>query len=315
MKYHQLTSEERYTLSVLRKQGHSQASIAREMGRHPSTISRELRRNRHQGSYKPTVAIEKTNGRRRRSRRTTRFDDSVFVLVGVLLKAGWSPEQISGRLRREGRLRISHETIYRHVLEDKRGGGSLYKCLRCSQKKRRKRYGAYDSRGRLAGKRHISERPSSVDLRLRCGHWEIDTVMGGADQHCILTIVERKSGFTLIGKLEARNQEVTARRAIRLIRRYLRKFSTVTADNGTEFHSHEEIERKTGVKFFFATPYHSWERGTNENTNGLIRQYLPKRHSMRKLTQQGCNAIADKLNDRPRKRHGYRTPREVLLGY
>ena len=142
------------------------------------------------------------------------------------------------------------------------------------------------------------------------GHWEIDTVMGGGNEHCIVTLVERATGYVLIGKLTARTMEEAARRTIQLIRKHPGKFRTITADNGTEFHSYKKIERATGVKIYFATPYHSWERGTNENTNGLIRQYLPKRKSMARVTQHDCNRIAKKLNARPRKRYGYETPEE-----
>jgi IS30 family transposase len=191
-------------------------------------------------------------------------------------------------------------------------GGSLHTYLRGAPKRRRKRYGAYDSRGRLAGKRHISERPLSAELRSEIGHWEIDTVIGKGDQHCLLTTVERKTGYVVIGKLRARTKEHTNRRTLRLMRRHPQRFKTFTADNGTEFHDYAAIERATGTRFYFATPHHSWERGTNENTNGLIRQYIPKGTSMAKITQHRCNAIARALNNRPRKRLGFKTPQECF---
>lgn len=180
-------------------------------------------------------------------------------------------------LARSGELSISHETIYRYVWADRARGGNLARHLRCSGKQRRKRYGRYDSRGRLAGKRHISTRAKFIERRKQVGHWEIDTVMGGGDTHCIMTLVERATGYLVIAKLRSRNAGDLARSASQLIERHGGKFKTITADNGTEFHSYKRIEEATGVKFYFATPYHSWERGTNENTNGLIRQYLPKR--------------------------------------
>ena len=228
----------------------------------------------------------------------------------VLLRRKWSPEQIAECLRRRGELSISHETIYRYVWDDRARGGSLYQDFRQAAKKRRKRYGAYDSRGRLAGKRHISERPQIVERRKQRGHWEIDTVMGNGARHCVLTLVERATGYVLIGKLETRGSHETARRAIELIRRHPGRFRTITSDNGTEFHAYRRVEKATDVKFYFATPHHAWERGTNENTNGLIRQYLPKRKSMAHVTQRDCNAIARKLNTRPRKRYDYETPEE-----
>src|SRR6188768_1647577 len=297
MTYHQITSEERYILATLRRQGLNQSEIARELGRHRSTICRELKRNsaRCDGHYRPSKAIERTAGRRSRSRRNQRFARSDLQLVDAQLRELWSPEQICGRLR--GSLSISHETIYRHVWRDRMLGGSLYTYLRGAQKRRRKRYGAYDSRGRLAGKRHISERPRAAELRSEIGHWEIDTVIGNGDQHCLLTLVDRKTGYVLIGKLRARTKEHTNQRTLRLMRRHPRLFKTITADNGTEFHDYAAIEYATGVAFYFATPHHSWERGTSENTNGLIRQYAPKGTSMAKLTQQRCNAIARALNN------------------
>ena len=312
MTYHQITSEERYRISALRQEGYCPAAIARRLGRHRSTISRELGRNCSpwDGSYRPSKAQEQANGRRSRSRRNQRFEGPDWKLVERLLREDWSPEQVSGSLQKTGELSISHETIYRYVWENRAQGGELYKRLRCAMKKRRKRYGCYDSRGRLAGKRHLSERPASVERRQAAGHWEIDTVMGTGNDHCIVTLVERATGYLLIGKLRARTMEEAAKRTIQLIKKHPGKFRTITADNGTEFHSYREIEKATAVKFYFATPHHAWERGTNENTNGLIRQYLPKRKSMAHVTQWDCNRIAKKLNTRPRKRYNYETPEE-----
>jgi IS30 family transposase len=219
--------------------------------------------------------------------------------------------QVASTFKKKGMLSISHETIYKHIWKDKSSGGNLYKHLRQGQKNCRKRYNAYDSRGMLAGKRHISERSETIDQRKRVGDWEIDTVMGSGDLHCILTLVERKTGFTLIGKLKDRTKAETDACLLRLIRSYGDKILTITADNGTEFHGYKDIEKRTDIKFYFATPYHSWERGTNENTNGLIRQYLPKRKSMASLTQKKCSRIAQQLNTRPRERHNFKTPLEL----
>jgi len=312
MKYHQITHEERYRISALRQSGLWPAEIARRLGRHRSTISRELARNRSRGDgrYRPSKAQERTNGRRSRSRRNRRFSQGDWQQVKRLLRRDWSPEQAAGYLDKRDEFAISHETIYRHVWADRAAGGDLHRHLRCAPKKRRKRYGRYDSRGRLAGKRAIEERPAAVERRQAVGHWEIDTVMGEGNNHCIVTLVERATGYALIGKLRSRNAREVTRRTVSLIRQSPRKFKTITADNGTEFHSYKKIEDATGVRFYFATPYHSWERGTNENTNGLIRQYLPKRKSMAHVTQRDCNAIAKKLNSRPRKRYDYDTPEE-----
>ncbi len=221
MSYHQITYEERYTLGLLRRQGLAPAAIARVLGRHRSTILREVRRNRaaSDGTYRPQLADWSARGRRTCSRRNKQFGANDFRLVERFLRRKWSPEQISGRLREDGTLSISHETIYRHTWEDKAAGGGLYKHLRCSTKKRRKRHNSYDSRGRLAGKRHISERPCWVERRKSIGHWEIDTVVGAGSKDCVATLVERKTGFTMIGKLPDRCKLSMSKRIKSLIRR------------------------------------------------------------------------------------------------
>jgi len=285
MSYRQITFAERYTVALLRQQGLSAAAIARVLGRHRSTIGREVRRNqgRSDGAYRPQLA-------------------------------DWSPEQIAGRLRRQGRLHISHETIYRWIWADKAVGGTLYRHLRGARKQRRKRYGAYDSRGRLAGKRPITSRPPGAHHRARLRHWEGDTLLGaGQAGPCVVTLVERKSGFLLVGKLARRTAPFVNQRLHHLIQQQPRPVRTITVDNGTEFHSYVALEQRVPTRFYFATPHHAWERGTNENTNGLLRQYLPKGVSMAHLTQYDCNRIATKLNRRPRKRLGYRTPEECYV--
>jgi len=314
MSYQQLSAEERFLIAALRYHRVSGPEIAKVLGRHRSTIWRETRRKvaSHDGAYRSVRAHEQAIARRRRSRRNGRFGPVELARVEALLEEKWSPEQIAGYLRRHGELLISHETIYRHIWRDQKGGGPLHQHLRGARKQRRKRYRSYDSRGRLAGKRHISERPAAVEKRRQIGHWEIDTVMGKSTD-CVVTLVERKTGFVLIGKLPARTKEHTIRAVVALIRRYPNCFRSITSDNGTEFHCYRQIEAATGVRFYFATPHHAWERGTNENTNGLIRQYLPKRQSMVRLTQKQCDQIAQKLNDRPRKRHAYNTPTNCFL--
>lgn len=313
MSYRQITREERYTISALRKQGLNANAIAEHMNRDRSTIYREIKRNRcNDGRYRASKADSRTYTRRSVSRRNRQFSADDFQLIDKHLRSDWSPEQISGYFKTNGRLSISHETIYRHVWQDKAEGGDLHTHLRSACKKRRKRYGAYDSRGRLAGKRHIDERPEAINDRSEFGHWEIDLVHGRGSKDCIVTLVERKTRYTVIGKLDDKTKARTNARTLKLIKPIVATFKTITADNGTEFHGFAEIEKKGDLKFYFATPYHSWERGTNENTNGLIRQYLPKKESMILLTQARCNAIAKKLNSRPRKILGYQTPEEAF---
>ena len=312
MSYHQITSEERYMISAMRLQGFCNGRIASQLGRHRSSIGREIRRNRcNDGDYRPSKADSRTRRRRRESRQRWQFSNRHLQMVATLLCLDWSPEQVSGWLRRHRIFAISHQTIYRFVWYDRFYGGRLYTHLRQAGKQRRKRYGSADSRGILPGKRHISERPPGAEHRTRFGHWEIDTVIGANDYHCIVSLVERKSRFTLIGKLKARTSAELNYRVTRLIARQPRAVRTLTADNGTEFHDYAQIEQTTGTRFYFATPHHSWERGLNENTNGLIRQYLPKGCSMTALTQRHCNAIASRLNRRPRKSMNFKTPEQI----
>lgn len=317
MKYRQLNAEERGVLAALRTLRISQAEIARQMGRHRTTIWRELRRNcaPYDGGYRSARAHQRAHARRYRSRRNSQFERPQWERVEDLLREEWSPEQVSGHLKRTRELTISHETIYRHVWRDLQAGGTLHAHLRGARKQCRKRYGRYDSRGRLAGKRMIGERPVVVDRRCQIGHWEIDTMMGeslGESSDCILTLVERKTGYVLIGKLAARTAAEANRALLELLAQHPGRVRTITSDNGTEFHWYGQIEAVHPVRFYFATPHHSWERGTNENTNGLIRQYLPKGESMAGVTQSHCDTIADHLNQRPRKRHAYKTPHQCF---
>lgn len=313
MTYHQVTFEERYTVGLLRQQGLSPAAIARTLGRHRSTIGREIQRNHAHSdrTYRPQLADGYARSRRSHSRRNRQFSSADWAQVQELLREDWSPDQVAGWLRRFRLLAISHETIYRFIWAEKRAGGTLYRHLRGARKQRRKRYGRYDSRGRLAGKRPITTRPAAVETRRELGHWEGDTMLGASQAGpCVLSLVERKTGYLLLGQLRQRTSRAVTERAQQLIAAQRHPVRTITVDNGTEFHDYPALEQATGTAFYFATPHHAWERGTNENTNGLVRQYLPKRQSMAHLTQHDCNRIAAKLNRRPRKRLGYRTPEE-----
>jgi len=310
MTYHQLTQEERYAITAQLVCGYSRAAIARTLGRHRSTITRELRRNatHHDGDYRAEKALSYAVARRRRCRRRPQFSAEDIARVTQLLRRKWSAEQVSGVLRESGTLRISHETIYRRIRWDRKAGGELWRYTRIMSKFGRKRYRSHDSRGVLPGKRPISERPAEVEARQRIGHWEGDTVMGRDLRHCVLTLVERKTGYAIIKKLTARTKEKVTKAATRAIQRHCARFKTLTLDNGTEFHDYALLEQRFPVKIYFATPYHSWERASNENFNGLLRQYLPKGTCMRNVMQAQCDHIADDLNNRPRKRHNFKTP-------
>ena len=318
--YRQLTEAERYTLSVLKRAGHSFRSIARTLQRSPSTISREVRRNatidhhRPRPLYVPSKAQEHANGRRRHSRRIKQHGPAVYALIEALLaEHQWSPEQIASQLLAQAGVRLSHMTIYRHVRWNQRAGGGLYRYLRQGGKRRRKRTFGPEKRGRLQGKPMIDSRPAEVEARQEPGHWEGDTVIGSVQERaCLLTLVERSTGMALVARLPHRTTKAVNRATLKLIRDSGLPFKTITWDNGTEFHGYKALEEATGVRCYFAYPHRPWQRGSNENFNGLLRQYFPKRRSLAGTPQQTCDRIALKLNSRPRKRYGYKTPIERL---
>jgi transposase, IS30 family len=314
MEYHQLTFGERYRIARMKSMGDSCRAIARKLQRSPSTISRELRRNADtsNGRYRVDKAHSYAVARRRRSRRGTHCKPADVQLVHELMEHKWSPQQISGRLRALGVLEVGASTIYRWIKRDKARGGQLWLRTRRLSRRYRKGYRVQDHRGRLSGKRSIDERPVQVQQRLEFGHWEGDTVMGRDGRHCILTLVERKTLKVRIRKLPARRAE----QVNKVLHRELGPngdlvIKSVTLDNGTEFHGYAELEQSHGTTFYFARPYHSWQRGTNENTNGLIRQYLPKGTCFKDLTDKHCKQIEEALNNRPRKKLGFATPDEA----
>lgn len=312
MNYKQLSQEERYTIMAFLKTGYSLAAVARIIGRHKSTVSRELARNRRPtGYYTPKVAHEYAVARRHKARRGSNFTKEQWQIILFLIRQDFSPEQVSNIILEHFGFTMSHETMYQYILYDKKHGGSIYKHLRFVPKRRRKRYNSHDSRGRLAGKLMINDRPAEINSRSSIGHWEGDTVIGSDRHHCIVTLVERKTGFVIIKKIHARTSAEVNKACIAAILEHGRKFISITFDNGTEFHGYKQLEELFPITCYFANPYHSWERGTNENTNGLIRQYIPKKSCMKKITQAKCDQIAYKLNTRPRKRLGYKTPHEV----
>lgn len=308
MPYRQITEDERYRIAVMRGAGASLTAIGAALGHHPSSIMRELRRNRStRGRYEWYHAQCLARTRRQSARRYRRFGAREWAKVCARLGAWWSPEQIAGRLRRTGELQISYQTIYRYIQQDREAGGQLYRLLRrasCFRRRRRR------SPRRAPWGRPIGQRPPRVAARREVGHWEIDTVQGTGRGACTLSAVERKTGFVELGKLARATGAAFAARAVLVFRRHAGRVKTITADNGSEMTGYPTIEQATGADFYFANPYHAWERGTNENTNGLLRQYLPKRKSMARLTQWDLNRIARSLNRRPRKRLGYRTPEE-----
>ena len=311
MSYTQLTREQRYQIYALMKAGQNQSQIAVVVGCHKSTISRELRRNCGQKGYRPHQADELAFDRQCDAYRA-RIAPQTWQQVELLLRQEWSPEQIAGRLKLERQPTVSHECIYLYVYADKRRGGTLHRHLR-SQKKQRKRYGGYLRRGQIPNRTSIEQRPKIVANKGRFGDWEADTIVGARHKGGILSLVERKSKLTRLHKLQSKGAGEVKHISVALLAPLVDRVHTITVDNGKEFCQHEQITAALQAPIYFAHPYASWERGLNENTNGLVRQYFPKKHDFARITNAEVHRVAELLNNRPRKTLGYRTPNEVFF--
>lgn len=307
--YKHLTLDERYQIYAFKKSGWSNTAIANELGVHKSNIGRELKRNVSKRGYRPQFA-DKLALERRKAKAKKRITTQTWQEVEADLQLDWSPEQISGRRSLEGKQRVSHEWIYQHIYRNKAAGGMLDKHLRC-QKKRRKRYGKHSRRGVLANQKRIAERPAVVAQKNRLGDWETDTVIGKGHQQAIVTIVERKTKLLRMEKIEHKTGHLTKEAICRQLSGL--EVKTITSDNGREFALHQEIETLLEAGFYFCDPYSAWQRGINENTNGLVRQYFPKQMEFATITNEEIKSAEAKLNSRPRKTLGYQTPNEVYF--
>jgi IS30 family transposase len=294
------------------KAGLSQTAIARIIGVHKSTISREMRRNRGLRGYRPKQAHRFAEHRRAKAAKP-RISSETWSLVVFLLRDDWSPEQISGWLAKEYRIRVSHESIYLFILKNKRQGGNLHLHLRC-RRQRRKRYGSTNSRGQLVNRVSIEKRPAIVETRSRIGDWELDTIIGKGHKQALVSLTERKSRLTLLSKVKKKSADLVARSVQNLLEPIASQVLTLTSDNGKEFAKHQEISSALQADFYFTHPYSAWERGLNENTNGLVRQYFPKKHDFTTITDNDVRMVMNKLNNRPRKCLGFKTPNEVFFG-
>ena len=314
-KYKQLTQEQRYQIYALRKAGMSMGSIALEIGTVTSTISREISRNTGARGYRPKQAHEKTIERHKVKPKLITLTEEIKMLIGEQLRSvESSPEQISGRLKVEYQLSISHETIYQYLITNRAGGGELYLHLRHKHKKYRKRYGSTDRRGQIIGRVSIDDRPIIVEEKSRIGDFEGDLVIGKNHKGALATLVDRHSKFSLIAKVSNKSANNVTEAIITMLRPIKEHLHTITFDNGKEFAYHQTMADTLAVNVYFAHPYHSWERGLNEHTNGLIRQYFPKGSSLEDVTVEQVMAVQDKLNHRPRKILGFKTPFEVFYG-
>ena len=306
MTYKHLSQAERYQIHALMKAGHDQSQIAKLLDRHKSTISRELSRNTGSRGYRPKQACEMSADRAQNSRNAPTVEPWVREAACALLCIQWSPEQIASQLP------ISHETVYQYVYADKAQGGTLWKHLRC-QKQKRKRYASgRDRRGQIPNRRPLSERPLHIEARKQVGHWECDTVIGASHKGAVVTMVERKSGYAVMAKVEKKTSELVSSAIVDKLQPLAARVKTLTFDNGKEFAGHAHIDQQLQSTAYFARPLASWERGSNENLNGLLRQYVPKKRAMSTVTDEEIRMIQNRLNNRPRKRLGFKTPAEVF---
>lgn len=313
MAYQQLTYEERSLIYAYCKAGFSQTEIAKELNRNKSAICRELARNTGAKGYRPKQAHEKAIERKSNSRKAIKFTKIIKHYVKQKIKQEWSPVQISNWLKKFKSKEISHERIYQYINEDKAVGGTLYTYLRQGMKKSRKRYGKSRSkRGQIPNRVSITQRPEYINKRSTYGHWEGDTIIGKNHKGVMITLVERKCGWTEIIKVSSKNAHVVSKAICKAMKKYRKLVKSITFDNGLEFADHETMARELQCKIYFAEPYSSYQRGTNENTNGLIRQYFPKGSDFGLFTKQHVKFAMDRLNNRPRKRLGFYSPYQIF---
>jgi transposase, IS30 family len=310
-----LTQEQRYTIEVLRNENYSQTAIAERINKDKSVVCRELKRNcdRRNGQYRADLAHRRCKKRHSDKNKNISFIQEVKDYVTKWIKEDYSPEQIVGVAKKEGLKCVSIERIYQFILEDKKQGGDLYTHLRTRGKKYRKRGASKDKRGQIVGRVGIENRPVEVAEKERIGDFEIDLVIGKNHKGALVTANDRVTGISKIRKIDSKDSVVVKDAVIELLYEFKPILQTITSDNGKEFSQHQIIAKELDVGYYFARPYHSWERGANENLNGLIRQYFPKGMSFENITKEQVQVAEDKLNNRPRKRFGFKTPNQVYL--
>lgn len=313
--YKQLTYEQRCQIHALKTRGSSNRQIAVQLGVHSTTIDREIARNTGGRGYRYKQAQGKSQQRRKEARRPVKMTvDLIATIEEKLTQYQWSPEQISGWLKREQGIQISHERIYQHIWADKHQGGKLYENLRRRSRKYQKRVNGKTTRGRIIGRVDIAERPLVVEMKTRIGDWEADTIVGLGHKNAIVSLVERKSRYTKLIKVPCNTAKAVETAITTALTPLKEQVLTITFDNGKEFSSHLGVAQTLDALTFFATPYHSWERGLNENTNGLVRQYFPKKTDFATITDEQVAYVEYLLNHRPRKCLGFNTPNKAIQG-
>jgi IS30 family transposase len=291
------------------EQGYSNTEIAIAIGKHKSTIGRELKRNsdRRSGRYRAELAQEKYNNRQKEKPKAIKFDLATMLYVEKKLEEKWSPEQISKTPHPEHIATVSHERIYQHIIWDRHQGGNLYKHLR-RRKRYKKRCVKEDRRGKLSNIKPIKDRPVQANERTRIGDYEVDLIMGANHQGGLVSLNDRKTGVITLELVKTKNARVVAKKIIKALKGAKHPVYTITSDNGKEFADHEYISKKLGIDFYFADPYSSWQRGSNENLNGLVRQYFPKKTNFEDVSWHQVKKVQDQLNNRPRKRYDFKSP-------
>lgn len=310
----QLTHGQRYQIEALLKTGMTQKAIAQKIGVHPSTIGRELKRNTGLRGYRNQQAQRLTDERRKSAHKASKLTDEVKDWIVQLIEQDLSPQQVVDYLEQHRGIKLHHESVYQFIYEDKRQGGKLHTHLRIANKSYRKRYGKHDRRGQIKNRVSIEERPEIVESKTRIGDWEGDTIIGKGRKSALLTLVERKTLYTIIVPLTGKRADLLADAAIEALKADKQNLLTLTLDNGKEFAEHERMAEELEMQVYFAHPYSSWERGINENTNGLIRQYFPKGMDLSQVTQEQAQWVMDRLNNRPRQSRNGKTPNELFRG-
>ena len=312
MAYTHLSLEERHYIELQLKEGVSQNKIAKALGRSQSSLSRELNRNTGQRGYRHKQAHGKAEDRHKEKAKSMKLTDEIKRRINHDIRDDWSPEQVAGRLEQEGIIKLHHETVYQFILEDKQAGGTLYKHLRHQGKTYRKRYGSAHNRTGIPNRVGIEERPAIANNRERVGDWEADTIIGKNHKGAIATLDERKTKLRLAVPLPGKKAKAVKQAMIDVLKPLKKFVKTITYDNGKEFVQHEAVAKALKCDSYFAAPYHSWERGQNENANGLLRQYFPKSMELNNVSEQEVIIAVDKLNNRPRKCLDYKTPYEAF---
>ncbi|MBL1275035.1 MAG: IS30 family transposase [Ectothiorhodospiraceae bacterium] len=310
--YKQLTYEQRCQIYVLKKRDLTQQAIADAIGVSQAAISREFKRNSGKRGYRYQQAQSMSDERRAGAAKAIKMTPDMIHFIESKLRKKWSPEQISGWLLEEQAVLLSHETLYQHIWSDKAVGGELYCHLRRQGKAYHPRGKSMAGRGHIKNRISIDERPAIVDERGRLGDWEIDLVIGKGHSGALVTIVERETSFTVSKRIHDKSAKTVTAATIALLKPYKEAVHTITADNGKEFAYHEQVTAALNAPVYFADPYSSWQRGLNENTNGLLRQYWPKSTDFKKISANDVTAVIIDLNDRPRKKLGYKTPARLM---